>query len=65
MVDRTPEQIGRSHALQRLAECAETLARTRGSGEGLEPADAAYTRAYAETCRNFAERVRQAKGFEA
>lgn len=57
--DMTPEQVGRVHALQRLAEAAETLAATRAPRPGLDAADAAYLAAYAETCAGIAARLRK------
>lgn len=60
--DRTPEQVGRAHALQRLAEAAETLAASKAPRDGLAPADAAYLAAYAKTCADIAERLRKAPG---
>lgn len=55
--DPTPEQVGRLHALQRLAEAAETLAGARTPRPGLDAADAAYLAAYAQTCRDVAGKL--------
>jgi hypothetical protein len=58
----TPEQIGRSHALQRLAECADTLATAREEQTAADPDDAAFLAAYAATCRSIADKLRKAPG---
>jgi hypothetical protein len=60
--DTSPEAVGRLHAIQRLAEAAETLAATRAPRDGLDAADAAYMAAYAATCRSIAQRLRTSAG---
>lgn len=64
MPDPTPEAMGRMHALHRLAEQATLLADQRPDQPGLNDDDRAYLRAYAETCRSIANRLRRSPGWE-
>jgi hypothetical protein len=53
--DPGPAQVGRLHALQRLAECATALADARPVPDNLPPDDRAYLAAYVATCRSVAD----------
>lgn len=65
----SPAAIGRSHALQRLADVAERIAAEQEStrqaaADRLAAEDEAYLRAVAETCRSIANRLRNSPGFQ-
>lgn len=62
MADLDPAALGRMHALQRMAEQATLLADQRPDQPGLNDDDRAYLRAYAETCRGIADRLRNSPG---
>lgn len=61
--DRTPAEVGRMHALQRLAEAADHLA-ARPIPTDLAPADRDYLTSFVTTARSVAARLRNSPGYE-
>lgn len=61
--DPTPTELGRQRALQAIAERADLLADQQPADRsGLAEDDRAYLRAYCDTCRSVAQRLRCSMG---